>query len=275
MKNNLLLLYCSDTSDIDAAERELVEEHNPPLNIKGNKNEVNKDFRKNLSEQLSPRKKKTDDEDERNEEADGASTTPKRKKKARLDSNGMIICPKCATHLLVSPDIVDDEQIQCSDCGTIFDNPLIPIKKKRERLERQREKEERENDPIRRFFRHLFYAILIFVAMGFGYYALMTCDTGSIKVDGTTRYIITEDYMAAPNEEAGILREKRMSAVARGDFNSIDIDLNVDQTPVHLFQGDVVVVINVNHKYGYKVMRLSDYQEAIVDSPKYLKKLEE
>lgn len=275
MENNMLLFYSSDTGDIDAAEKELIEVYNPPLNIKGNKNEDNKDFRKNLSEQLNPRKKKeNNDEQDGGTDADGMSTPQRRKIKARLDSNGMIVCPKCDTHLLVSPDIADDEQIQCSDCGAIFDNPLIPIKKKRERLERQREKEERENDPTRRFFRHLFYAILTLVVMGFGYAAIMKCDTGSIKVDGTTRYIITQDYMASSNEEAAILREKQMSDIARGDYNSVEINLNVDQTPVHLFQGDVVVVIDVNHKYGYKVRRLSDFQEAIVDSPKYLKKLE-
>lgn len=271
MNDNLWLLHCADIENIDAVEKELVETYNPPLNITGNKNETNKDFRENLSEQLNPREK-DEDEEEKSEKTD--ENISKTKRKAHIDSNGMIVCPKCNTHLLVSPDVADDEQTRCSNCGTIFKNPIIPLRRKRERLKRQREKEERANDPLRRFFRHLFYAITIFVLFGFGYAALMKCDISDIKVDGTTMYVITEDYIASPNASAAIQSEERMKKAARGDYSSMDEGFVDYGTPVHLFRGDIVVIVDVNHKYGYKVIRLSDYQEAIVESPKYLKKLE-
>lgn len=48
MLNNLLLFYCA-TQDFSALENELIKEYNPPLNLQGNFNKVNSDFRKKLS----------------------------------------------------------------------------------------------------------------------------------------------------------------------------------------------------------------------------------
>ena len=54
MKANLLFYYCVN-SKVDHLEKMLIQRFNPPLNLKGNKNPVNADYRKELS---SLRKKK-------------------------------------------------------------------------------------------------------------------------------------------------------------------------------------------------------------------------
>lgn len=48
MSNNLLLIYCA-TEDFTTQENKLIKEYNLPLNLKGNFNKVNSDFRKRLS----------------------------------------------------------------------------------------------------------------------------------------------------------------------------------------------------------------------------------
>ncbi len=48
MHDNLIMFFIS-TSDFDRIEIELINHFNPPLNLKGNKNAVNSEFRKSLS----------------------------------------------------------------------------------------------------------------------------------------------------------------------------------------------------------------------------------
>lgn len=50
MKTNLIMYYCVTEDDVGNIETELIKQYNPPLNISKNKNEVNKKFRKYLSQ---------------------------------------------------------------------------------------------------------------------------------------------------------------------------------------------------------------------------------
>lgn len=50
MKNNLIMHYCVTEGDVENIETELIKQYNPPLNISKNKSQVNKKFRKYLSQ---------------------------------------------------------------------------------------------------------------------------------------------------------------------------------------------------------------------------------
>lgn len=50
MKTNLIMHYCTGIDNVEIIESMLIEAFNPPLNLSKNKNEINKEFKKYLSE---------------------------------------------------------------------------------------------------------------------------------------------------------------------------------------------------------------------------------
>lgn len=45
MEKNLIMFYATEGYDLEAIEKYLIEKFNPPLNLKNNDNEINKEFR--------------------------------------------------------------------------------------------------------------------------------------------------------------------------------------------------------------------------------------
>jgi hypothetical protein len=57
MKENLILFHAKNANP-DSNESALINKYNPPLNLSKNKNEVNKEYRENLSKLRAKNKKR-------------------------------------------------------------------------------------------------------------------------------------------------------------------------------------------------------------------------
>jgi len=119
MKDNLLLFYYANNDYADI-EKELIRTYNPPLNLQGNFNKINLDFRKELSALRSCTLVK------QNSILDNL-----------LTSNAysqQIQCSNCGINLTIDEGLKNEEYIKCLSCGCIVQNPIyIQNKKKKER----------------------------------------------------------------------------------------------------------------------------------------------
>lgn len=255
MRKNLVILYCYDNTDnIETSELELIKQYNPPLNLKGNNNEVNKEFRKALSDIR-------------------VNSSPK-KEKAYIDHSGMIVCPKCKTHLVMSDDILNDARIRCSNCETVFDNPVFKTEQNRKREEKQQKREEKQQ--IIEELKHdttlpkAVCGVIIFIAI-----LVSFCTGGAVKMDGTTRYVMTRDAIVPADEESAKRFAQRAKLVNEKKYEKLDEDLAVNggYDMVSFNKGDVIV-IERKTSYGYVVRRVSDYQGAIIWSDDMFKEIE-
>lgn len=99
MENNLLLFYYANEEYV-SVEKELIKTYNPPLNLQGNFNKINSEFRKALSslrtipiiQDITP-------------------------------SNFTHCCPICGTFIQIPESLYKEKDLQCLSCGGIFRNP--------------------------------------------------------------------------------------------------------------------------------------------------------
>lgn len=108
MLSNLLLLYC-DNNDYLAVEKELIRIYNPPLNIQSNSNEINVDFRKELSKLrlLSVQ-----------------NISPNVDTEKKVKNPNSIYCYNCGINLVIPDELKNEENIRCLSCDTVLKNPF-------------------------------------------------------------------------------------------------------------------------------------------------------
>jgi hypothetical protein len=106
MLDNLILFYYSNVK-YDSIEQDLIDTLNPPLNLQHNKNEVNENFRKALS-------------DCRSCSVRSRSSRSQRKQVQEMNYQ----CPNCHVTLIIPDDMRNEKDIQCLSCKSIFPNPI-------------------------------------------------------------------------------------------------------------------------------------------------------
>ena len=119
MKDNLLLFHYANNDYADI-EKELIRIYNPPLNLQGNFNKINLNFRKELSALRSC-----------------TSTKQNSMSDNLLTSNAysqQIQCSNCGINLTIDEGLKNEEYIKCLSCGCIVQNTIyMQNKKKKER----------------------------------------------------------------------------------------------------------------------------------------------
>lgn len=119
MKDNLLLFHYANNDYADI-EKELIRIYNPPLNLQGNFNKINLNFRKELSALRSC-----------------TSTKQNSMSDNLLTSNAYsqyIQCSNCGINLTIDEGLKNEEYIKCLSCGCIVQNTIyMQNKKKKER----------------------------------------------------------------------------------------------------------------------------------------------
>lgn len=119
MKDNLLLFYYAN-NDYANVEKELIRTYNPPLNLQGNFNKTNLDFRKELSALRSCTSTKQ-------------APIPNNQLKLNTYPQQMQ-CSNCGINLTINEGLKNEEYIKCLSCGYIIQNPIyIQNKKNKER----------------------------------------------------------------------------------------------------------------------------------------------
>lgn len=119
MKDNLLLFYYVNNEYADV-EKELICIFNPPLNLQGNFNKTNLDFRKELSALRSCTSMK-----QRNNNQLKANVSPQQ-----------IQCSNCGINLTIDEDLKNEKYIKCLSCGCIIQNPIY-VQNRRNKERRQ------------------------------------------------------------------------------------------------------------------------------------------
>lgn len=119
MKDNLLLFYYAN-NDYANVEKELIRTYNPPLNLQGNFNKTNLDFRKELSALRS---------------CTSAKQAPIPNNQLKLNAYPQQMqCSNCGINLTIDEGLKNEEYIKCLSCGCIIQNPIyIQNKKNKER----------------------------------------------------------------------------------------------------------------------------------------------
>jgi len=115
MKDNLLLFYYAN-NDYKNVEKELIRIYNPPLNLQGNFNKTNRDFRRELSALRSCNSVKQ-------------SKTPGNQLKTNTCPQ-QIQCSNCGINLTIDEELKNEEYIKCLSCGCIIQNPIYIQNKK-------------------------------------------------------------------------------------------------------------------------------------------------
>ena len=119
MKDNLLLFHYANNDYADI-EKELIRIYNPPLNLQGNFNKINFNFRKELSALRSC-----------------TSTKQNSMSDNLLTSNAysqQIQCSNCGINITIDEGLKNEEYIKCLSCGCIVQNTIyMQNKKKKER----------------------------------------------------------------------------------------------------------------------------------------------
>ena len=119
MKKNLLLFYYANNEYADI-EKELIRIYNPPLNLQGNFNKINREFRRELSALRSNNSIK------QNKKNDNQLTA----------YTQQIRCSNCGMNLTIDEGLKNEEYIRCLSCGCIIQNPVyIQDKKNKKRLQ--------------------------------------------------------------------------------------------------------------------------------------------
>lgn len=120
MLRNLLLFYHAN-NEYTAIEKELIKTYNPPLNLQGNSNKINWEFRKGLS---ALRSRTTQNVVYHNQE----------KPDITFSNSKHTYCPNCGISLVITDDLEKEEYVKCLTCGSILLNPVYAqIKKNKER----------------------------------------------------------------------------------------------------------------------------------------------
>lgn len=119
MKDNLLLFYYAN-NDYANVEKELIRIYNPPLNLQGNFNKTNLDFRKELSALRS---------------CTSAKQAPIPNNQLKLNTYPQQLqCSNCGINLTIDEGLKNEKYIKCLSCGCIIQNPIyIQNKKNKER----------------------------------------------------------------------------------------------------------------------------------------------
>lgn len=115
MKDNLLLFYYAN-NDYANVEKELIRTYNPPLNLQGNFNKTNLDFRKELSALRS---------------CTSAKQAPIPNNQLKLNAYPQQMqCSNCGINLTIDEGLKNEEYIKCLSCGCIIQNPIYIQNKK-------------------------------------------------------------------------------------------------------------------------------------------------
>lgn len=116
MKDNLLLFYYAN-NDYANVEKELIRTYNPPLNLQGNFNKTNLDFRKELSALRS---------------CTSAKQAPIPNNQLKLNAYPQQMqCSNCGINLTIDEGLKNEEYIKCLSCGCIIQNPIYIQNKER------------------------------------------------------------------------------------------------------------------------------------------------
>ena len=109
MKDNLLLFYYAN-NDYANVEKELIRIYNPPLNLQGNFNKTNLDFRKELSALRS---------------CTSAKQAPIPNNQLKLNAYPQQMqCSNCGINLTIDEGLKNEEYIKCLSCGCFIQTPI-------------------------------------------------------------------------------------------------------------------------------------------------------
>lgn len=193
------------------------------------------------------------------------------------NNNLYIKCPHCGATLSLPEEFKNDKQLHCGKCNQNFENTLNKQKVIQPDVDNSTSKSPSKKRRRKRGSKEIgtkgkiIISIIILALYSWWYLA----SQDSIKADGQTTYIITQDIYAPTTEEAA--KDFIHSAV---ENQNDEIEMSeeyivriADNSMVLISQGDRVIV-QKKVSSGYKIRRLSDYQTAIVPNEKYLKQEE-
>ena len=110
MENNLLVFFYANAEYV-SLDKELIKVYNPPLNLQGNFNEVNSEFRKRLSSLRNQSLPDTDMLNNSTPSVDTAKAIP------------VCCCPVCGNRIKIRGSLELHRKLTCSSCGNVFRNP--------------------------------------------------------------------------------------------------------------------------------------------------------
>lgn len=108
MAANLLLLYYAN-DDYANMEQEMIRMYNPPLNLQGNFNKINMEFRKELSALRS---------------CSSSAKTNLRLYQQNNNFLGQTYCNKCGINLTICDNLKNEKYVVCPSCAHVFKNPF-------------------------------------------------------------------------------------------------------------------------------------------------------